>query len=114
MFELRFGYPTDEDPTNAGYYMQVIDFVPRTSYIGAGIEENGDLCLVAVMADGWDKESQNIHSVKLASVSKGILFVELSSLPPFVEVSSVPLQLPLFSRNTSRDHPVVLHLIPLL
>ena len=91
MFELRFGYPTDEDPTNAGYYMQVIDFVPRTSYIGAGIEENGDLCLVAVMADGWDKESQNIHSVKLASVSKGILFVELSPLPPFVKVSNVPL-----------------------
>ena len=64
MFELRFGYPTDEDPTNAGYYIQVIGFVPRTSYIGAGIEENGDLCLVAVMADGWDKESQNIHSAK--------------------------------------------------
>ena len=37
---------------------------------------------------------------KLASVAKGTLFVELSSLPPFVEVSSVPLQLPLFSRNT--------------
>ena len=109
MFELRFGYPTDEDPTNAGYYIQVIGFVPRTSYIGAGIEENGDLCLVAVMADGWDKESQNIHSAK-----SSFLFVELSSLPPFVEVSNVPLQLPLFSRNTSRDHPVVLYLIPLL
>ena len=86
----------------------MIDFVPWTSYIGAGIEENGDLCLVAVMADGWDKESQDIHSAK-----SSFLFVELS-LPPFVEVSSVPLQLPLFSGNTSRDHPVVLHLIPLL
>ena len=93
MFELRFGYPTDEDPTNEGYYIQVIDFVPRTSYIGAGIEENSDLCLVAVMADGWDKESQNIHSAKrsLLRVAKGTLFVELSSLPPFVKVSNVPL-----------------------
>ena len=49
----KLGYPTDEDPINAPYYMQVIDLIPRTSYyIGAGIEENGDLCVVVVMADG--------------------------------------------------------------
>ena len=58
----------------------MIDFVPWTSYIGAGIEENGDLCLVAVMADGWDKESQNIHSVELALVAKGMINTDCTPL----------------------------------
>jgi hypothetical protein len=51
-------YPTNEDPQNTRYYKRIIDLLPRTSYkyIGAGFEEDGDMCLVVVMADGSDKE----------------------------------------------------------
>jgi len=55
----RYGYhPTEEDPTNTRYYRRITSLIPRTAYkyIGAGVEENGDVCLVVVMEDGWDKE----------------------------------------------------------
>ena len=52
-------YPTNEDPQNTRYYKRIIDLLPRTSYnyIGAGVEEDADMCLVVVMADGLDKEA---------------------------------------------------------
>jgi hypothetical protein len=55
--EKRGYFPTDEDPQNTRYYKRIIGLLPRTSYkyIGAGLEED-DMCLVIVMADGWDKE----------------------------------------------------------
>ena len=55
----KIGYgPTSEDPHNTRYWRRVIDLIPRESYkyIGAGIEEDGDMCLVVVMVDGCDKE----------------------------------------------------------
>lgn len=55
----KLGYhPTVEDPQNTRYYKRVIDLIPRTSYkyIGAGLEEDGEVCLIVVMADGSDME----------------------------------------------------------
>ena len=54
----RYSLPTKEDPTNTRYYRLIISLIPRTAYkyIGAGFEEDGDMCLVVVMEDGWDKE----------------------------------------------------------
>ncbi|KAM6502770.1 hypothetical protein JOM56_002747 [Amanita muscaria] len=57
--EEKFGYhPTTEDPQNMRYDKRIIGLLPRTSYkyIGAGLEEDDDVCLVVVMADGRDKE----------------------------------------------------------
>lgn len=56
----KLGYhPTNEDPHNTRYYKRIIDLLPRTSYkyIGAGLEEDGDMCLIVVMADGLDEEA---------------------------------------------------------
>jgi hypothetical protein len=50
-------HPTKEDPNNTRYYKRIVSLLPRTSYkyIGAGIEEDGDACLIVVMVDGCDK-----------------------------------------------------------
>jgi hypothetical protein len=59
----QYGYPlTEEDPHNTRYYQRIISVISSTAYkyIGAGFEENGDMVLVIVMDDGWDKvELQN-------------------------------------------------------
>ena len=51
-------YPTEEDPNNTRYYKRIIHLIPRTSYqyIDAGVEKDGEACLVIVMVDGWDQD----------------------------------------------------------
>jgi hypothetical protein len=55
----KLGYhPTNEDPHYTRYFKWIIDLLPWRSYeyISAGLEEDGDMCLVVVMVDGEDKE----------------------------------------------------------
>lgn len=57
--EKLYGYAkTAEDPNNMRFVDATMDFVPRTAYkyTALGEESDGDICLVMVLADGYNKE----------------------------------------------------------
>ncbi|KAF8351480.1 hypothetical protein F5887DRAFT_937727, partial [Amanita rubescens] len=65
----------------------IIDFIPRTSYkyIGAGIEDDDNVCLVIVMADGWDKEE--LEKMDMPFCEKTLAQATKSVLTPGVWLS---------------------------